>query len=106
MQYVIYIIFLLFSAIGLAELIHAVWLFLSTQQGKNNKILICYLTGDKPDLELRYVIEQIRWQGSRYADRVVAISNIDDLKLLNKCTEIASKSDVIFINSEYTKSEN
>lgn len=105
MQYIIYIIFLFVSALGLSELIHAVWLLLSAKKGKDNKILICFLTGDKPDLELRYVIERLRWQGSGYADKVMAIGNVEEPSLLNKCVSLASKNNVIFINEENIKSE-
>ena len=105
MQYLIYLIFLFVSSVGLSELIHSVWLFLSTKKRKNNKILLCYLSNERPDLELRYVSEQVRWNGSGYADKVVAIAYIDDESLLNRCSEIAKTNDILFINNEYFKSE-
>ncbi len=99
MQYIIYIIFVIVSVVGLADILHYVSLKLLTKRGRNNKILYCYLKSEYPDLELRYVAEQYSWHGKSYADKIVAITFTDDAAFLEKCMHIAKKYDITLINS-------
>ncbi len=99
MQYVIYIFFMLVSVIGLSEIVHNIHLYALSKKVKNIT-LICRLGEKFPDLELKYLSEQKKWFGSNYAEKIVAIANIDERELLDKCIKIASKEDILLINNE------
>ena len=97
MQYIIYILFLLTSVVGLAEIIHFAHLFFMTKKGKNNKVIICYLGVDKPELKLRYIAEQYRWHGGHYADKILAVYDSSDNSSFDKCVNIAKKNNILLI---------
>ncbi len=103
MQYIIYVLFLTVSVIGLAEILHNVHLFLTTKKCKNSKVLFCRLEETFPDLQLRFLAEQKNWHGSGYADRIIAFCDFSDEALIAKCIDIARRQDILLICRQEVK---
>ena len=88
------------SVIGLCEVIHFLTLILFDTKSCRNKVVCCLLKGRTADIELQFVVEQFKWMGRKYADRIIAIYSLDIKKdVLNRCEEIALKNGVEIIAS-------
>ncbi len=98
MEIIIYLLLLFLSVVGLCDIIHCVRLSLLDIKGEANKIICCKLNGKFADLQLRFVIEQYNWFGRKYADKVIAISYLDDERLIDRCKYIADRHNIQFIN--------
>lgn len=98
MEIVIYLFLLFLSVVGLCDIIHCVRISLLDIKSESNKILCCKLKGKLADLQLRFVVEQYNWFGRKYADKIVAISYLEDEALIERCKYIADIHNIQYIN--------
>lgn len=106
MVVILYILLLFLSVVGLCDLIHSARLSFLRFRSAKGKILVLKLKDKFAEFDLRYVIEQYNWSGSKYADRVIAISYLDDDALEERCKTIAGINRIEFIKeSEFINTE-
>lgn len=97
MAYFLYFIFILLSIIGLCEAIYFLSLKLLYIKS-DNKIIVCILKSKTADVELRFVVEQYKWLGRKYADKIFAVNALkNDEDVLNRCREIAVKNNITIL---------
>lgn len=96
---VIYVFLVFLSVLGLCEVIHFLSLSLLDNKKNRNKVVCLVLRGRTADIELQFVVEQFRWMGRKYADKIIAINALDtDEEMLNRCSEIALKNGIEIIS--------
>lgn len=90
----IYIVILFLSVIGIVDIIHCFQQSLLRMKRKRFSVLLCQLYGDKADINLLYVIEQYKWLGTKYADRIVAVDLLSDQATRKRCFSLANKHNI------------
>lgn len=104
MSVIIYILSMFLSVIGLCEIIHFLSLVLFDTKSNKTRIVCCILEGKTADIDLQFVVEQYRWMGRKYADKIFAINSFnDDNEVLNRCREIADRNGIEIISFEEIK---
>jgi hypothetical protein len=94
MELIIYILFLFLAVLGLADLIHCLRIAMLDIRGEDSKVVCCILKGKCADLKLRFVIEQYNWFGRKYADKIIAISYLDNEVTAERCRLLANRYNV------------
>lgn len=92
-------VFIFVFIIGVSEILHNTKLRLFKTKDVNNT-LICYLSNNSAELNLRYVIEQFKWHGKSFASRIIAINNIDSTEVLNECIKLARNYNIDILTPE------
>ncbi len=97
MTVLIYLLVVFLSVVGFCEIVHSLWLRFLSPNIRGKKVLLCFLSSDTPDLELRYIIEQSEWNGYKYADEIIAFLDSDDSQLKKRCIYEAEKHNITLI---------
>lgn len=89
----------LLSIVGLSELVHYLCYLVLKPKTKPRTVLITYLTETEAEQQLLSVIEEMRWQGNRYAETLIAVVGelSDEKKLI--CKKRFSGKGIFFTNS-------
>lgn len=99
-EFIILALTALLCILGLAEVIHAIRLYIFSPRKKPLSYMVIYLNADDPESQLKYVGEQYLWQGSRFADNVIAINTALSGEVLETCEKISAKYNIIYCSSE------
>lgn len=99
-EIIILILAVLLCTLGLAEVIHAVKLYIFSPRKKPLSYLVVYLEKDDPESQLRHLGEKYLWQGKRLADNVIAVNSAVSLESFKPCAEIAAKYNIIYCSAE------
>ncbi len=62
------------AIVGLSELVHHLCYFVLKPKTKARTVLVTYLTETDAEGQLLSVIEEMRWQGNRYAEAIIAVT--------------------------------
>lgn len=89
LKFVLILLVTLFCLIGLGDVIHTVKLFLLKSSKHENKYLVCVLTDNTAEFELRYLSEYIGWSKHCLYNKIICINRIKSSKVLNNCRQIA-----------------
>ncbi len=100
MSVFIFLFILFLSVIGLVDLMHSLQLALLNVKNSKCKVVCCLLCDENAEMNLRYVIEQQKWLGQRYADRIVAVNYLSDTHLAERCKKIAEGFDIPIISAD------
>lgn len=85
---------------GICEIIHLIRLYLVSDSQRNVNYSLVFLRKGRALNQLRYVYEQLLWQGGTYADAIIAIDCGLDEDELKACYEFSHKKDVIVTSRE------
>lgn len=99
-EIIILILAVLLCTLGLAEVIHALKLYIFSPKKKPLSYLVVYLGKDDPESQLRYLGEKYLWQGKRLADNVIAVNSAVSPESLKTCAEIAAKYNIVYCSAE------
>ena len=86
---------LILCIIGLAEVLHAIKLFLFGSNHKKLSFSLVILSKENYLQQLRYVEEQRSWLGSKYADYILAINDYLEPTDIRDALEYAKKFGII-----------
>ncbi len=95
MHIFIFTLMLIFTLIGLCDAIHLLAMLLLNNKDKAAKFIVLFLNGKNDYIELTRVIEEYKWQGKGYADKIFAYSENPDSKIL----ETFSNKGIVFLKS-------
>lgn len=99
-EIIILILTVLLCTLGLAEVIHAVKLYIFSPKKKPLSYFVVYLGKEDPESQLRYLGERYLWQGKRLADNVIAVNSEVSFESFKPCAEIAAKYNIIYCSAE------
>lgn len=110
-EYILLFFCLIPTMLGLAELLHYLKSYILSPKKRIPSYLLVNLVNTSPQLQLSLVIEKYRWQGHRYAEKIIAVYSNMDLDDLEECKQIAfeyniticSKEELYFVLSEELK---
>lgn len=87
------------AIVGLSEMMHYLCRFILKPKTKPRTVLITYLTEADAEQQLLSVIEEMRWQGARYAESLIVVTNglSEEKKIL--CKNRFSGKGVFFTDS-------
>ncbi len=63
----------LLAVVGLSELVHFLCYIVLKPKTKPRTVLVTYLTEADAEQQLLSVVEEMRWQGNKYAEALVAV---------------------------------
>ena len=110
MSVVIFLVILYLSVICLCDVFQSFRLALLRVKNGSSRVVFCLLKDEFAELNLRCVIEQYKWSGKQFADRIVAINYLEDAQLLERCKLLAESYKISVIDENqihnYLNSEN
>lgn len=106
LETLLFIVVFSLSVIGLSDLIHWIWISIIKPKDKSKKTLLCYLSGDFADLQLKIAFEELLWYGKNYADDLVAIDYNVGESALSRCIEYARENNIRFVSKDGTYNTN
>ena len=65
----------LLAIVGPSELVHSLCYFVLKPKTKPRTVLVAYLTEAEAEHQLLSLIEEMRWHGDKYAERLIAVTN-------------------------------
>ncbi len=96
----------LLAVFGISELVHIVCYKILQPKNAAKKILITVLTENDAEQQLLSLIEEYKWQGSRYADILVAFTGELSIEKRNICRERFTGNSIYFTdNFDFLKYE-
>jgi hypothetical protein len=94
----IYLFVVFLSVLGLCDLIHSCRLLFLKSKTDSDRIIFCLLKDAKAELRLSFVIEQYKWHGDSFCNKIVAVNCLDDKVLAESCETICKNSGIEFIS--------
>ena len=79
-EIVLNVVFAIPAVLGLAEIIHAVKLWLLKPKNKGKRIIVLIPDTDDFERQILSLYEQFKWQGKRLADKIVVVDYFVDKK--------------------------
>ncbi len=100
LETLLFIVVFTLSVIGLSDLIHWVWIRIIKPKGRLKKTLLCYISGDFADLQLKIAFEELLWYGKSYADELIAVyCNIEE-SVFSRCLEYSKQNNIRLISND------
>ncbi len=104
------IVTVLLAIVGLSELVHWLSYMILKPKVKPHKQLIVYLNDQDAEQQLLSIIEELRWQGKRYADSLVAVTGdlSDEKKIICRsrfCGKGIFFTDTVSVNNDCSLSK-
>lgn len=93
------VVIMLFALLGLTEFIHGTAAHIYSEKGKNKTAYVVYLTEEKADEQLKYMVTQSVWMGEDFAERLVAVTDALSEETLCLIKDFAYKNDIILVPS-------
>lgn len=69
-------LFIIFALVGVSEVLHIICMALLRPKQKAQNVMVTVLNGVEAPQQLAYVLEEQKWLGRSYADRVVAVTSL------------------------------
>lgn len=88
-------VLLVLAVAGICEVIHLIRLYLASDGKKNINYALVFLRSGRAVSQLKYMYEQLLWQGNGYADAIIGVDydlSDEERKL---CYEYSRKKDII-----------
>ena len=95
MKVTLLLMLLIFAMLGLAEFLHGIRLRLRAPKTRAATYSVLVLGGTCPEQQLAYAVEQHRWLGCAYADRIVALDDALTAEQRSRCSRLAGCEQVI-----------
>lgn len=88
---VIIFIFAIPAILGLAEILHIVKLFLLGGKTKIKSVLVVVPNNENYFKQLMNISEQKRWQGDKYAEKIIVLNTLLEKEKFFECRILAEK---------------
>lgn len=88
---VFFLIFCIPAVLGLAEIIYTVKMLILKPKIKGNKILVLVPRNEDFEEQILNLAEQVKWNGKKYAQRVVILETPLNDENKHKCNELANQ---------------
>lgn len=87
----LFFIFLIPAVLGVAEILHAIKLTLLS--GKKQSFGVLVISPEKESFceQLLSAAEKFKWNGRRYAERIIVLDVLEDENIRNECISLAGK---------------
>lgn len=95
-KFILFLVVLVLSMLGLAELIHTVKLKIMASNKRGITYSVLLLSDESPESQLMFAAEQQLWHGSFYADYLIAVNTGLSDKNDKACKFIADKYGVTY----------
>ena len=92
-------IVLIFSLLGLAELLHRIWMGILKPKTLARSFLVVLLEDANACEQLVYAAEHLRWCGRECAEGVIAVDCGLDAELLDRCSQFSGADNEVKIYS-------
>lgn len=94
------VLLLIPTMFGLAEMLHLFKIHIISRKRPPQKCLLIGLKDDEAEFELLRVVEEYRWNGKKYAEKIIAVNyGLGDVAK-QRCFEIAKENDILFCDFE------
>lgn len=90
------------ACMGLAELLHLLWLCLIAPKSKAKTFMVVWLDGEDAARRLTYAGTQLDWLGRRYAEYRIAVYDALSPEDAAVCGKLAQKYDMVYCPAELT----
>lgn len=94
----IYIVVFIFTLIGISEAVHILTAFVLRPDKSANKGIVISLDNDCAFEQLSQLLNEINWQGEKYANVVFALTDMLTEEMKTECKMRYKKSRVIFLD--------
>lgn len=84
-QIFIFTVAILLILLGISELLHAICSAVIKPKQPSKKVLVTVLTDEDAIEQVFAVCEEYKWQGDRYADKIIAVSSDLSPETLDIC---------------------
>ncbi len=92
MAEIVFILVFAFPAVlGMAELIHTAKLWLVSSRHNPKRVMIVVPDNNNFEKQIMGVYEDFKWQGSKYAQRIVVMDNLLNGENKKECAALAAK---------------
>ena len=100
MTIIIYLFLIFLAVIGLCDLIHTIRILFLRPHKNNGKVLLCFLNNNFAELQLAFIIEQYKWHGNKYCDKIVAVDCQHNDDVSNRCYALSQRHEIEFLKRE------
>ncbi|MBO5089397.1 MAG: hypothetical protein J6C27_00585 [Clostridia bacterium] len=97
MKLLLFLVFLLLSLFGLCEFLHLIRLIMIFPKRKMNATLVVVLKEETAIRQMMFAGEQLKWLGSKYADRIIIVAENLSADTVLECEQLASKYNLKFV---------
>lgn len=97
MKLLLFCVFLLLSLFGLCEFLHLLKLIIIFPKRKMNATLVVMLNEETAIKQTVFAGEQLKWLGSKYADRIIIVAENLSADIAFECEQQAEKYNLKFV---------
>ncbi len=97
MKLLLFFLILIFSLFGFCEALHLLKLFIIFPKRKMNSSLVIILSEETAINQITFAGEQLKWLGTKFADRVLAVSEDLNEETVKECKMLAEKYGIKFV---------
>ena len=97
MKLLLFCVFLLLSLFGLCEFLHLLKLIVIFPKRKMNATLVVMLNEETAIKQTVFAGEQLKWLGSKYADRIIIVAENLSADIAFECEQQAEKYNLKFV---------
>lgn len=97
MKLLLFFLFLLLAIFGLCEFLHLIKLLLVFPKREMNSTLVVMLREETAIKQTVFAVEQLKWLGNKYADRVIIVAENLSTDTLHECERLAKKYNLKFV---------
>lgn len=95
-------IVIVLACMGLAELLHLLWMAFIAPKSRIKTFSVVWLDGDDAARRLNYAGTQLNWLGRRYAEYRIAVYDALSPEDTAICSKLAQKYDMVYCPAELT----
>ena len=85
---------------GICELIHSICILMVMPKRPINNFCVLYLDSINAYYQIRFAVEQVRWQSNNFAEKIIAVTDEADDEQLKKCKILAAENGIILCPSD------
>lgn len=97
MKLLLFFLGIIFSLFGFCEALHILKLYVIFPKRKMNSTLVIILNEETATNQIIFAGEQFKWLGTKFADRVLAVSEDLDEETVKECKILAEKYGLRFV---------
>ncbi len=97
MKLILFFVFVLLSLFGLCEFFHLLKLAVIFPKREMHATLVVMLKEETAIKQTVYAGEQLKWLGSKYADRIIIVAENLSLDVVDECEQQAKRYNLKFV---------
>lgn len=75
LRIILVIVFTIFSAIGICDLLHCIWQLILTPKSRPKTVFFLHLDGKNDYSSLLWLDDKVKWYGKNFAEQVIAVKS-------------------------------